>query len=95
MRTTKYHTAEEIQTYMNELEKDEKNHNVLRSDKYDEEKHKRFYREEGWIFASEHNRALQDIKKDIEDGLFDANAPMESKREIEKIHKIISKYKIV
>lgn len=51
-------------------------------------------REEGWIFASDHNRALQDIKKDIEDGLFDANAPMESKREIEKIHKIISKYKL-
>ena len=31
-------TAEDIQHYMNELQKDEKNHDVVRSDKYDEEK---------------------------------------------------------
>lgn len=51
--------------------------------------------DEGWVFASQYNRALQDMKKDIEDALFDSNAPMESKREIEIVHKIISKYKIV
>lgn len=34
----------------------------------------------------------QQLKKEIEDGLFDANAPMESAHDIEIVHKIVDKY---
>lgn len=37
-------------------------------------------------------RRKQELKKEIEDALFDENAPMESKHDIEIVHKIINKY---
>ena len=39
---TNISTAEDIQYYMNELQKDEKNPNVVRSDNYETERLKRF-----------------------------------------------------
>ena len=50
-------TAEDIQYYMNELQKDNKNKNIIHSDKYDEEKFT------NWVQVNQIIRWIDNLRK--------------------------------